>query len=247
MSNPPAIVEVIGRSTQGMTRPFICRADDDNLYFVKGRYASTRSLVCEWLAGALAKSFGLPIVPFTKLLVPDALLELKFAAGEPLQDLGSGVVFGSLRSSFSELTVTTANKVSASLKADVVVFDWWIHNEDRTLTDKGGNPNLFWDPGDKKLWVLDHNLAFDPGFNKANFLRSQAFAAQWHLVASDFEKRQSYEQRLSDALAAWPEALSSLQHMWHYVDSEQTVPLGFEFNSILARLQDCRRDNFWGF
>ncbi|MEW5824691.1 MAG: HipA family kinase [Pseudomonadota bacterium] len=36
-------VEIIDRSEQGMTRPFICRGEDGFVYFVKGRGAARRS------------------------------------------------------------------------------------------------------------------------------------------------------------------------------------------------------------
>ena len=38
MPAQPTVVieEVLGRSTQGMTRPFICRGDDGEIYYVKG-------------------------------------------------------------------------------------------------------------------------------------------------------------------------------------------------------------------
>ena len=35
------IEEIIGRSVQGVTRPFICRGDDGIVYFVKGRGAGS--------------------------------------------------------------------------------------------------------------------------------------------------------------------------------------------------------------
>ena len=39
------ITEVIGRSSQGITRPFLCRADDGRLYYVKGNGAGRRALI----------------------------------------------------------------------------------------------------------------------------------------------------------------------------------------------------------
>lgn len=42
---PIQIVEVLGRSIQGITRPFICRGEDDRTYFVKGQGAGRRSLI----------------------------------------------------------------------------------------------------------------------------------------------------------------------------------------------------------
>ena len=41
------IVEVIGRSVQGITRPFICRGDDGQQYFVKGNGAGRRAFIAE--------------------------------------------------------------------------------------------------------------------------------------------------------------------------------------------------------
>lgn len=74
-----------------MTRPFHCRCDDGNLYFVKGRAASQRSLICEWLGGNLAKAFGLPIPEFTIAQAAPELLELHPEG----RDLGSMPLFAS--------------------------------------------------------------------------------------------------------------------------------------------------------
>ena len=48
MNSPITITEVIGRSEQGMTRPFLCEGDDWMTYYVKGSYAGKNSLCCEW-------------------------------------------------------------------------------------------------------------------------------------------------------------------------------------------------------
>ena len=55
------IVEIISRSEQGVTRPFLCRAENDALYYVKGRYAGYRALCCEWVAGRLGKLMRLAL------------------------------------------------------------------------------------------------------------------------------------------------------------------------------------------
>ncbi|MEI8635068.1 hypothetical protein P4S72_29545 [Vibrio sp. PP-XX7] len=41
------------------------------------------------------------------------------------------------------------------------LFDYWIKNGDRNLTQNGGNPNLFIRSDLQSFIVLDHNLAFD--------------------------------------------------------------------------------------
>jgi len=69
------IIEVLGRSKQGVTEPFICRGDDNNIYFVKGINAGRRSQVCEWISANLAREFNIPIAPFCIVNVPEELLE----------------------------------------------------------------------------------------------------------------------------------------------------------------------------
>ena len=70
------ITEVTARSTQGITRPFICRGDDGWLYFVKGNGAGRSSLICEWIAGHLGMRLGLPIPDFKQAVMPKELVTL---------------------------------------------------------------------------------------------------------------------------------------------------------------------------
>lgn len=72
------IVEVLRRSEQGVTEPFVCRGDDGALYFVKGMGgAGHRSLVCECICGRLAQALGLPVAPFEIVDVPPALVAVE--------------------------------------------------------------------------------------------------------------------------------------------------------------------------
>lgn len=88
------IVEVIRRSEQGITHPYICRGDNGNVYFVKGIGAGRRSQLCEWIAGNLGLALDLPIAPFDIVEVPAELMGLNFTLN--LSDLGPGPAFGSL-------------------------------------------------------------------------------------------------------------------------------------------------------
>ncbi|WP_311548610.1 HipA family kinase [Paraburkholderia atlantica] len=78
MFNPEVvqIAEILGRATQGITRPFICRGEDEQLYFVKGRHAGRRSLVAEWLGSSMAAAFGLPVAPFRIAQVQEELINV---------------------------------------------------------------------------------------------------------------------------------------------------------------------------
>ena len=155
------IVEIIDRSVQGATRPFICRGDDGEIYFVKGRHAGFRSLCCEWVAGELARRWQLPVAPFAIVEVPAALV--RGSTRDDAQELGAGMAFGSRQVEGAvelQWSLAEGNEISWKLRARILLFDWWVANPDRTLSESGGNPNLLWTESDRQLHLIDHNLAF---------------------------------------------------------------------------------------
>lgn len=99
MNSPITITEVIGRSGQGATRPFICAANFCEIYYVKGEFAGKNSLCCEWVANRLVNlalpnaSLGLPW--FRMAEVPRELIE--GSARPDIRELGAGRVFASMR------------------------------------------------------------------------------------------------------------------------------------------------------
>lgn len=237
------IEEIIGRATQGVTRPFICRADDGEIYFVKGNGAGRRSQICELVAGRLATEFGLPIAPFELVVVSPALISLK--SRSDLTELGAGIAFGSRRRNVTELTSSRALEVPSTLARDVLAFDWWIRNADRTLTEQGGNPNLFWDVDDQALVVIDHNQAFDRHFSKQEFLEQHAFAVETRALFGDWVIQAEYQQRMQDALEALPSIWGDVPPEWKYVDPEGTVAADFDVEETEELLNKCRAEGFW--
>jgi hypothetical protein len=116
------IVEIISRSTQGITRPFLCRGDDGWLYYVKGHGAGRQALIAEWVAGQLGKRLGLPIPDFKQAVIPGELVRL--SAREDIADLGAGTGFASqLVANADELTFLFIGQIDASLRAKILLFD----------------------------------------------------------------------------------------------------------------------------
>ncbi len=237
------IVEVLRRSDQGMTRPFICRGDDGQTYFVKGLDAGRRSQICEWVAGRLAVLLGLPVAPFEIVEVPEELLELDF--GLNLSGLGVGSAFGSCERQVTELTFSGIAQVPHELQQDVLIFDWWVRNGDRCLGEFGGNPNLFWAPGEQELVVIDHNQAFDVTVKCDDFLNYHVFSGKARGLSGDFFRREEYNAKFKLALDAWPGILSQVPEAWWYMDAEKTVPVDFSANIIYELLKEYERDDFW--
>ncbi|NHZ81243.1 hypothetical protein F2P44_18465 [Massilia sp. CCM 8695] len=240
---PVQIIEVIDRSEQGITKPFICRGDDEKIYFVKGRGAGRRSLLCEWIAGNLGLSLGLPIAPFTVVNVPSALISLR--SRDDVNELGSGPAFGSRRRQVVELSFTHIDKVPISSRRDVLAFDWWIRNGDRTLSDAGGNPNLFWDVKSDQLVVLDHNQAFDIHFSAQNFAALHVFKRECPSLFEDWVAQEHYATRYHDAMANWDGICNTIPDEWWYLDDERTLPTDFDPNTLRQQLLNCRGDAFW--
>lgn len=85
-------------------------------------------------------------------------------------ELGIGMVFASeYCNTLQEITYADITRSDQQLLRDLFVFDYWIKNDDRNLSTKGGNPNLFIQQQTGELVVLDHNMAFDKEFDVASF------------------------------------------------------------------------------
>lgn len=244
MPAKPTVVieEVLGRSKQGMTEPFICRGDDGEIYYVKGYGAGRHSLIAEWVAAQLASAFDLPIAEYALAEVPEQLVVAKVRAD--IRDLGSGLVFASRKlASAQELTPTTRDRVPNSVARDVIVFDWWVHNEDRHLTVYGGNPNLLWDVASDQLVMIDHNRAFDTDFRVDHFLSSHVFADHWNEVFGDHDLRATYRLRMERALQCLATVRDSIPESWWWAG--EGVPANVSWDAIAACLERCHHDDFW--
>lgn len=241
----PAVVEVIRRVDQGVTRPYLCRADDGCDYFVKHRALPPSERVAEWLASKLADALRLPIAPFGLIRIPE---ELNSAEAPWLRDLGAGVGFGSQKQLAREFTLADVDRVDSTLAAKVAAFDWWVRNNDRTLSALGGNANLLWRaPADSTgLVVIDHNLAFDATFSGEGFLATHVFAAQFKELIGDFVNRELMRQEFCAARRSLAGFWHTIPADWRFADPERTVAAKWrerEFDDVLARCETG--DDFW--
>jgi hypothetical protein len=157
---PPRTVRSLRYVTplrEGGSLPAIMEADDDGLYVVKFRGAGQgpKTLAAELIAAAIGHLLDLP-VPETVLVDLDPALGM--AEPDPeIQELlersaGLNVGIDYLPGSLP-LGAPVGSGVSAELAADVVWFDAFLTNVDRTPR----NPNLLlWH---RRLWLIDHGAA----------------------------------------------------------------------------------------
>src|SRR3954464_12254667 len=142
---------------EGGSLPGLVEADDDGLYVVKFRGAGQgpKALVAELVAGEIARALGL-LVPELVLIELDPAL----AKAEPDSEIralvsASGGAHGALRvpPRAPPLHPAPPFRRDADLAADVVWFDAFVTNIDRTPR----NPNLVvWHD---RLWLIDHGAA----------------------------------------------------------------------------------------
>jgi hypothetical protein len=222
----------------------VCRAEDNRLYFVKGRGAGHSSLMKEWLAACLARSFELPIPDFEILEVPPDLINE--ASNGWLADLGEGFAFGSAEiSQVTDISFDEAAAIDPALQQRIAVFDWWIKNGDRTLSQHGGNPNIVWQPLERKLWVIDHNLAFDPKITLADQERSHIFGAALTDVIHSRELQDRFVEEFVACLEDWDAFCNAVPERWAYVDDRLTLAINFAPKTALEDLRRYRSKSMW--
>lgn len=229
------IVEPTTTAGAGITRPRLCRLSDDEFYYVKGRNLTAKGLVNEIICAHLGHGLRLPIPDFELAELPSVPSFGEFA--EIKNDLGFGTLFASKRvPNLMELDLSQVSKVPEVTRRDVAAFDFWIGNGDRTLTEHGGNPNLFWDLEGDRLVVLDHNLAFDSDLSRDELLSTHAFRKDLEAVFASRGLRQHYSDVFNQILVAWPDIIAHIPEGWLYSDEWMTIEAELDFEGMRAYL-----------
>jgi hypothetical protein len=234
---PLEIIEILRPAEQGRTEPFLCRAEDEQLYYVKGKKAGSRGQFCEWVVAHLAEGFGLPIPPFRQVLVSQELLDESPAEH---QVLGAGIAFASLaRTQAQWFENSFISEVPVDLRRAVLAFDWWVKNDDR-IHD---NPNLLWSPGSKELVVIDHAFAFADDFWPTIFLEYHVFREEWDAISSDKDLQEKYSAKMLHALSSWAAACENAPNEWKVkkLDNETLLDCA----AALLILEECKGNKLW--
>lgn len=251
------IIEVLRRPKQGRTEPFVCRGDDGHVYYVKGRHAGMRSLCCEWVAGSLARALGMTVPEFTMAEVPRKLIEQ--SERDDIGQLGAGSVFASLAvENAREISWREACRLPQGQVAEVLFFDLLVQNLDRTLSEKGGNPNLLvthepvMQGGEEtedlsvQPWTIDFNLAFDPEFTREKFQADHMFASLLTAWPAGFQERMTRSLQFA-LLAGVPRYFKQLPDEWLYVDGDESLGVHLDQAAVseVLNLPFADPDAFW--
>jgi hypothetical protein len=236
------ITSIEGRldEEKGMVMPFICTAGGRSFY-VKGSNTLAVGLINELVCAHLARAFGLPVPDFAVLRIDDLLKEV--VSPDWAFDLQYEYLFGSASVVPCEkITLSDVQGVAPELQRDLIVFDAWVRNEDRSLTELDGNPNLLVTLPGKDLMVIDHNLAFDDAFDEDAFRRMHVFAGVLAELPVQLPEQADYAARFDAALIILDEVFDLIPDEWL---ESLPDPDGY-LKKISQRLGNYKQDYFWG-
>lgn len=131
------------------------------------------------------------------------------------------------------------NEVSDKLRLDVLVFDWWVQNDDRLQV----NPNLLWDAKSHSLHVIDHDSAFSPDFFPTVFRNYHIFEKDLPRILGDIVCQAEYSTRMMNALSIWDDACDNAPPNWidhSGVNSELFCP-----SAAFKVLERCLTPEIW--
>ncbi|WP_431786100.1 HipA family kinase [Vibrio harveyi] len=188
--------------TQGQTGPYLCADEDDNEYIVKGPRTTYRGLVNELVCATLGKALGLPIPDFEIAYVDRTLLRYGSYS------LDEGDWFASkFEPNVQDLVYSAVGNLDPETLKLLFIFDYWIKNNDRTLTEKGGNPNVFIKPDGNSIIVLDHNLAFCPTFDEEWEEKKMLHvgASAWFQEQLSLYDREFFTEKMGQAISTLDE------------------------------------------
>ena len=179
------IESILKVSEQGISRPFLCRDDNGCVRWCKGSHTGLRSLVSEWFCARLASEMGLPIPAFEifRLDRRDFCVwsRTQSTVVPELVTDSNQFVFGSLNVENSKDVFDPHIDLADTDKkvlAKIYWFDELIHNTDRT----DYNSNLLVN-GD--AYIIDHNNAFDPGFDAGDFSAEHILRDYRDVISAD--------------------------------------------------------------
>ena len=232
------VIELIQRTEQGMTSPWIARLDDNLLYYIKGQQALCRGLVIELLCAELGVLLGLPVPPYKVAYLDPSLLKYN---QEAFKDFDGEIyeVFASRQvEEFQEIKYSEIANVSEAEAKLLFFFDYLIQNEDRTLGRLGGNPNLLFNSLTNEIAVIDHNLGFDINFNFDSYKEHHIFSSLWYCPQRDLHLIPELRAKLPNLIQQLRAYVDDIPQEW--LENQPKL-----IEEIFNRLELYKEDDFW--
>lgn len=157
----------------------------------------------------MAQVMDLPCADIFQVMIHESLI-----TGNKVyeSELGHGIAFGS--KIIPDAITLTREYVRINTTDDlsrILMFDWWTQNSDRSLSDAGGNSNLLWKTDTGEVVMIDHDNAFDAGFQAKDF---------WTLHALR-DQREAWKISERERVIKWmQDGLAQLDSLWQELPEE---------------------------
>jgi hypothetical protein len=244
---PTLITELLGRADAGVSvTPFICRTEDDRKVYVKPSGTHPESLIHEWIGGRLAHQMSLPAAEIDIIEVPLELAEANTRVD--WSDFKAGIGFGSyfVGPEYRDLQASDLSHLGAELLADVLLFDYWIQNQDRRMGPIGGNPNTMVHYDRNEFYLIDHDNAFDSSFDMTlyNQLHIGRNQREYWLLA---DRRDAWSKKVETCLEHLDDFWQELPEEWLYSELDSGSEPRYSLSPIRELLQKplINSDTFW--
>ncbi|HIC2887037.1 TPA: HipA family kinase [Morganella morganii] len=239
-NNHIEVTEVIRIMDAGATQPVLCRCNDGNLYVIKSTAsASRKELVHEFVAASLAKYICLSIPDFAIIYIPNEIVD--YLPPQLKGRLSQGYAFASyyIRDSANISFDMAHQAIDLQSQKKIYLFDRVINNSDRTLSDMGGNVNIIYNVKEQRYYLIDHNLAFDPNCQDADF-NYHVYSPRHRSWEYDMVDATSNEDLLNSVNSVCPGIVAGLPDEW--LGDDQTKQ--HVIDNILSILARGRNDSF---
>ncbi|MBB5281067.1 HipA family kinase [Pacificimonas flava] len=231
------IVEVVRPIQSGATQPYLCQLADERLYAVKGRAALNKGLIAEVVSGWLAQNLEIPVPFFALGNLPRPLLD-SYEDQRLSTSIGSGTLFASLwKEPVEAMVMPLLQQMPSDTLATIYAFDHWIKNGDRSLSERGGNPNLMVELDSNSLIAIDHNLAFSNSY-RCSELTLHACRGAWGKKRSNNVFICQLCENMRRLTASLDEIFGQLPNEW--VEDENDF-----LTSIRSTLYRVNQQAFW--
>lgn len=97
---------------------------------------------------------------------------------------------------------------------------------------------MLWVPAEKRVVLIDHNLAFDPQFDQTLFLEVHVFRERAAEIFEDLANRAELAALLEAALGKFDAAMASIPAVWGFSDPECTIPARVEWTTVKRQLAE---------
>ena len=224
--------------TSGVTEPYICECDDQEIYFAKGSSAGPMECVRELVAAEIGTRFGLPIPQFGiaetnefYTLFKNLSFELKGLQGMP------AFVSRKIDNCIDYIAAKKPFRKDRQLEySKILFFDWWIQNPDRTKA----HPNLLEQVDTGNIYVIDHNMVLDNAVHESldEYISNHVFGeyADLYTFLPD-----TYKPNMDQILSSWNEIANRVPDKWLEKCSDEHIL--DKMKGILNRYNDD--STFW--